>query len=309
MRERAHHGLCGSARDLSLDRGARDSCSACMSSSPTGSARRWHCSPGCWRCSRSGAPRSAPGSARRWPGRADREQDALRAAEEKVHHLVRHDALTGLPNRGVFLERLDAALAGGRRGDRMTAVLCLDLADFKAVNDTLGYAAGDLLLRHMSARLLATLRETDIAGPHGAGRVRDHPGRHRGAGGCGAAVRAPADDPGRSRSICSASRPMCARTSAWRCCPTDTRDPEQLLKQAGLALDAGQGRGRADVPLLRGRDGQRAAPAQGARAGPAPRPASGDELRAPLPAADRPRDARHGRGRGAAALASSRSTA
>ena len=89
-----------------------------------------------------------------------KEQELLRAAEEKVHHLARHDALTGLPNRGVFLERLNAALLGGRRGDRMTAVHCMDLADFKAVNDTLGYAAGDLLLRHMSARLLASLRES-----------------------------------------------------------------------------------------------------------------------------------------------------
>jgi predicted signal transduction protein with EAL and GGDEF domain len=92
------------------------------------------------------------------PGRA---QEALRAAEEKVHHLVRHDALTGLPNRGVFLERLTSGLVGGRRGDRMIAVHCLDVTDFKAVNDTLGYAAGDLLLRHMSARLIASLRETD----------------------------------------------------------------------------------------------------------------------------------------------------
>ena len=118
---------------------------------------------------------------------AGRAQEALRAAEEKVHHLARHDALTGLPNRAVFLERLGAGLAGGRRGDRMTAVHCLDVTEFKAINDTLGYAAGDLLLRHMSARLLASLRETDtlarmgpdefaiiqtdIDGPSGAARL------------------------------------------------------------------------------------------------------------------------------------------
>jgi diguanylate cyclase (GGDEF)-like protein len=172
------------------------------------------------------------GAVRRPP---DRQQDALRAAEEKVHHLVRHDALTGLPNRGVFLERLNAALAGGRRGDRMTAVLCLDLADFKAINDTLGYAAGDLLLRHMSARLLAGLRETDTLARMGPDEF--------------AIIQADIEAPAGAARLCERlltimQEPFDLFGEATHVranigvalCPTDTRDPEQLLKQAGLAL-------------------------------------------------------------------------
>jgi diguanylate cyclase (GGDEF)-like protein len=164
-----------------------------------------------------------------------REQDALRAAEEKVHHLVRHDALTGLPNRGVFLERLCGALSGGRRGDRMTAVLCLDLADFKAINDTLGYAAGDLLLRHMSARLLASLRETDTLARMGPDEF--------------AIIQADIEAPTGAARLCERlltimeepfdlfGQAIHVRANIGvSLCPTDTRDPEQLLKQAGLAL-------------------------------------------------------------------------
>jgi diguanylate cyclase (GGDEF)-like protein len=172
----------------------------------------------------------------------DREQHALRVAEEKVHHLVRHDALTGLPNRGVFLERLCAALAGGRRGDRMTAVLCLDLADFKAVNDALGYAAGDLLLRHMSARLLATLRETDTLARMGPDEF--------------AVIQADIEAPAGAARLCERlltilqepfdlfGEPTHVRANIGvALCPTDTRDPEQLLKQAGLALTRAKAEG------------------------------------------------------------------
>jgi diguanylate cyclase (GGDEF)-like protein len=97
-----------------------------------------------------------------------RETQARRAAEARVDHLTRHDALTGLPNRNALLERLHARLDGGRRSDRMAAVLRVDLADFKTINDTLGCVAGDVLLRHTSARLLATLRDSDMLARLGA---------------------------------------------------------------------------------------------------------------------------------------------
>jgi diguanylate cyclase (GGDEF)-like protein len=79
-----------------------------------------------------------------------------------------HDALTGLPTREVLVERLKAMLGGARRDDRMVAVLRFDLVDFRTINDTLGYVAGDLLLRHASARILAELRETDTLARMGA---------------------------------------------------------------------------------------------------------------------------------------------
>jgi diguanylate cyclase (GGDEF)-like protein len=83
-----------------------------------------------------------------------------RRAEARITHMAHHDALTGLPNRVLFLKRLSQGIARSRRGDPC-AVLCLDLDHFKAVNDTLGHPVGDALLRAVTARLLAHVRETD----------------------------------------------------------------------------------------------------------------------------------------------------
>jgi diguanylate cyclase (GGDEF)-like protein len=74
-----------------------------------------------------------------------------------------HDGLTGLPNRGLFLERLERALEHGRREGVTTAVLFIDLDLFKQVNDTLGHAAGDELLVSVASRLQAIVREGDMA--------------------------------------------------------------------------------------------------------------------------------------------------
>jgi diguanylate cyclase (GGDEF)-like protein/PAS domain S-box-containing protein len=82
-------------------------------------------------------------------------------AEQQVEYRAHHDPLTGLPNRLYLKERAGIGLARARReGDRM-AWMFLDLDDFKAVNDSLGHAAGDLLLREAATRLRACLREGD----------------------------------------------------------------------------------------------------------------------------------------------------
>ena len=83
------------------------------------------------------------------------------AAEERAHHLALHDPMTELPNRELLCQRLDQALAGLRRRDSMIAVLIVDLDRFKSVNDTLGHAAGDRLIKLCSRRLEACVRETD----------------------------------------------------------------------------------------------------------------------------------------------------
>ncbi|HET8587350.1 MAG TPA: EAL domain-containing protein [Candidatus Limnocylindria bacterium] len=80
--------------------------------------------------------------------------------EARIRHMARHDDLTGLPNRVLLHERMQDALARVRRGD-VLAVLCLDLDNFKNVNDTLGHPIGDALLRVVGERLIATVRETD----------------------------------------------------------------------------------------------------------------------------------------------------
>ncbi|MDQ3079052.1 MAG: EAL domain-containing protein [Pseudomonadota bacterium] len=85
-----------------------------------------------------------------------RDITARRASDQRIHHMARHDALTGLPNRIVLDERLEAELAGNGEGPTV-AVLCLDLDRFKAVNDTLGHQAGDDLLRQVADRLRQTI--------------------------------------------------------------------------------------------------------------------------------------------------------
>ncbi|MCG6941019.1 MAG: EAL domain-containing protein [Thiohalocapsa sp.] len=82
-------------------------------------------------------------------------------AEEQVRHLAYHDALTGLPNRVLFHERLAGALRRRRRNRNMVGLLFIDLNGFKEVNDTFGHAAGDLLLQTIGTRLTACLREMD----------------------------------------------------------------------------------------------------------------------------------------------------
>jgi diguanylate cyclase (GGDEF)-like protein/PAS domain S-box-containing protein len=80
---------------------------------------------------------------------------------------ARHDALTGLPNRFLLEERLESALARAERNGWLVAVLLVDLDRFKQINDTLGHAVGDVLLREVSARFEACLRKTDVLGRMG----------------------------------------------------------------------------------------------------------------------------------------------
>jgi diguanylate cyclase (GGDEF)-like protein/PAS domain S-box-containing protein len=82
--------------------------------------------------------------------------------EQQLTHQAFHDALTGLANRALFRDRLGHAMARSR-GSASYGVLFIDLDDFKTVNDSLGHAAGDQLLREMTTRLRSCLREADTA--------------------------------------------------------------------------------------------------------------------------------------------------
>ena len=86
---------------------------------------------------------------------------ALQRAWDRLSFLASHDALTGLPNRVLFLDRLEQALSQARRKGQVVTVHSIDLDHFKDVNDTLGHAAGDSVLRKAAERMKACVRQDD----------------------------------------------------------------------------------------------------------------------------------------------------
>jgi diguanylate cyclase (GGDEF)-like protein/PAS domain S-box-containing protein len=102
-------------------------------------------------------------AASRWMGYRGTAADvtARKQAEARIEYLATRDALTGLPNRVLLADRAGQAILVAARGRSQLALLCIDLDRFKLVNDTLGHAAGDALLRAVAERLSNTLRRED----------------------------------------------------------------------------------------------------------------------------------------------------
>ncbi len=157
-----------------------------------------------------------------------------RRAEAKLDHMARHDALTGLPNRILLRENLDRILTGSRR-HRDFAVLCLDLDGFKGVNDTLGHAMGDALLKDVAARLTRCVRDGDVVARLGGdefaivqAEVQDAKDARVLAARILEAISAPYELDGHRATI--------GTSIGIAMSPHDGNDAETLLKHADLAL-------------------------------------------------------------------------
>ena len=146
-----------------------------------------------------------------------------------------HDALTGLPNRRLLDDRLAQVLHAARRRARQVAVLLMDLDNFKQVNDALGHAAGDGVLREVAARLARCVRKADTVARHGADEFALVVADLQAEAGC----RLVAERLLRSmaEAIPSAERPVALAVSVGiSMFPADAGDGEGLLRNAGVAL-------------------------------------------------------------------------
>ncbi|MGA4552187.1 putative bifunctional diguanylate cyclase/phosphodiesterase [Methylorubrum aminovorans] len=163
-------------------------------------------------------------------------------AEARIAHMARHDAVTELPNRVLLRERIEGAIIQARR-DTGFAVLCLDLDNFKQVNDTLGHAVGDELLRAVAHRLRACLREVDIVARLGGDEFAV----------IQAAVETPADAATLAKRILDVVSAPYALTHhsvtigvsiGIALAPSDGLEPERLMQCADVALYRAKGDGR-----------------------------------------------------------------
>ncbi len=164
-------------------------------------------------------------------------------AEAELEFQAYHDPLTGLPNRALFADRLNLALARARRHHEPIAVLYADLDHFKRVNDTLGHTIGDLLLKQVALRFRSTVREEDTVARFGGdefvvllSRVKDGGVAARVAEKLIARMNEPMEVGGHTLRVTTS-----VGVSSW---PTDGDDAETLLKNADNALYQSKANGR-----------------------------------------------------------------
>jgi diguanylate cyclase (GGDEF)-like protein/PAS domain S-box-containing protein len=175
------------------------------------------------------------------------------AAQARIHHLARHDPLTGLPNRASFMEHLDQQMMLGPSGGARLALLFIDLDHFKRVNDSLGHLTGDTLLRTVAARITASLRATDVVSRFGGDEfvvllagLAGGP-QHRGdaeevAQKLLASIAAPVNAEGRPLSV--------TPSVGIALYPDDGATAELLVKHADSAMYLAKSRGRANYQFF-----------------------------------------------------------
>jgi diguanylate cyclase (GGDEF)-like protein/PAS domain S-box-containing protein len=160
----------------------------------------------------------------------DRKQE-----EEQTRHLAEHDFLTDLPNRVLFLDRLHQALATARRQHTKAALMFLDLDRFKAINDTQGHHAGDIVLKEVAARLVRCVRGVDTVSRLGGDEfvviLADIRGADQAAHVAGSVMHAVSQPMriGEQEVVLSVSIGIAI-------CPGDGDDVDTLLKHADVAM-------------------------------------------------------------------------
>ncbi|WP_246776339.1 PAS-domain containing protein [Bradyrhizobium sp. CCBAU 53351] len=170
--------------------------------------------------------------------------------EKRIAFLAQHDLLTGLANRAVFSEKLDEAARRLERHGSTFTVLMLDLDRFKAVNDTLGHAAGDQLLVEVAKRLQSSLRDTDVLARLGGDEfaIIQENEKNQSEGAIGLALRIiglieqPFDLGGNRVSV--------GTSVGIAFAPEHGSDAEALLKKADVALYATKSAGRNDYRIF-----------------------------------------------------------
>jgi diguanylate cyclase (GGDEF)-like protein len=165
----------------------------------------------------------------------------LRELQGRLEHQAFHDPLTGLANRALFLDRLGEALDSGRRD---YTVLFLDLDDFKTINDSLGHAIGDELLEAVAGRLRGTLKAGDVAARLGGDEfavllhdVHDSDDVSRVADRVIALLARPFSVAGHE----IAAHASLGIVEGWT---ADTRDPDELLRNADVAMYTAKNSGK-----------------------------------------------------------------
>jgi len=170
------------------------------------------------------------------------------AAQARIHHLAHHDALTGLPNRMSFMERLGRQIDRARAANRTMALLFVDLDHFKRVNDSLGHLIGDQLLQTVAARISASLRAGDVVARFGGDEfivLLDDASRDDVAQVAHKLLRAielPVDAEGRDLSV--------TPSVGIAMFPNDGATPTELIKNADTAMYIAKSRGRANCQFF-----------------------------------------------------------
>lgn len=186
--------------------------------------------------------RNADGSLRGYT-KIMRDQTAQRIAEEQTRYLANHDALTGMPNRVNFSNRLHQSLALSQRNNVPMALLLLDLDRFKHVNDTFGHHTGDLLLKEVAQRILSSLRETDFVARLGGDEFVIIQSDVSQPDAAETLARKLVLELGRPYSL--EDQEVFSGTSIGICVyPTDAKNSVELLKRADLALYRAKNAGR-----------------------------------------------------------------